>query len=614
MLGLRQKLSLGFGGLLLIIVIIGVQSITQLSRLGEAIDVILRENYRSVIACQAMKESIERIDSGVMFILSGYPEKGIPQIDANERTFEQELDAELGNITLPGEGEKAQRIRDLYLQYKATILEARNPSIPPDVQRSAYFTKLLPLFEQIKNTADDVMRMNQDNMVAANAEARQRAASARKRMYILLVAGAALAAAFTYFTGRWVLRPITRLIQSTNEITRGNLDLVVASASRDEIGQLSESFNTMAASLREFRRSDRANLARIQRATQQAFDSLPEAIAVVDLDGTVEVSTGAARDLFGLRPGTTIHDTPQVGLSETMAEAVRTGRTVESHGNGSAVQRFVDGYEHFYRLKAAPILDQDRQAAGVILILQDITQLRQMDEIKRGVISTVSHQLKTPLTSIRMAVYLLLDEKVGPLTAKQTELLIAARDDGDRLYRILEDLMDISRIEAGWAHPECRETVPFYLVVEAIEPFRATAKDRGVALTVDVPLDLPDVWADPARVEHVFANLVSNALRYTTAGGKVTLSASANDREVLFSVADTGKGIPKEWLPHVFEQFFRVPDQGGDSGAGLGLAIAKEIVEAHGGAISAQSHEGQGAVFQFTLKRADTLTKDGTTS
>ena len=252
-----------------------------------------------------------------------------------------------------------------------------------------------------------------------------------------------------------------------------------------------------------------------------------------------------------------------------------------------------------------PILDSERQPTGVVLVLQDVTQIRQQDEIKRGLISTVSHQLKTPLTSIRMAIHLLLEEKVGHLTEKQVELLLAAREDSDRLHNILNNLLDISRIESGKTKMEFRAVSPNSLQMEALEPFWRAAHDQGVTLKVEVPGDLPEVWADPTRIYYVFGNLLSNALKYTPAGGKVTVSARAEKNEVRFSISDTGKGIPGQYLPRIFEQFFRVPDQEKESGAGLGLAIVKEIIEAHGGTVGVESQEGKGSTFIFTLRTVD---------
>jgi NtrC-family two-component system sensor histidine kinase KinB len=206
MIRLRQKLSLGFGGLLLIILIIGIQSIIHLTKLGESIDVILRENYRSVIACQQMKEALERMDSGILFELLGYTEKGSELIRKNELVFEMALGVELNNITLPGEGERASHLQDLFGQYKTTLKRVEDSKAPMTVRRNTYFTDLFPLFQQIKDTTSEILRMNQQNMSHANDLARGRAAAAGKQMYILLFAGSIVAIGFIVLTGRWILR------------------------------------------------------------------------------------------------------------------------------------------------------------------------------------------------------------------------------------------------------------------------------------------------------------------------------------------------------------------------------------------------------------------------
>ncbi len=207
MIGPRQKLSLGFGGLLLIILVIGIQGIIQLTKLGESIDVILRENYRSVIACQQMKEAVERMDSGILFGLLGYTEKGNELIRKNGLAFEMALEVELHNITLPDEGEKANHLRNLFGQYKTLLERIEDSRAPMNVRRKAYFTDLFPLFLQIKDTAGEILRMNQQNMSEANDMARNRAAAAREQMYILLIAGTIVGLGFIFFAGKWILRP-----------------------------------------------------------------------------------------------------------------------------------------------------------------------------------------------------------------------------------------------------------------------------------------------------------------------------------------------------------------------------------------------------------------------
>lgn len=605
MLGLRSKLSLGFGGLLLIILIIGIQGILLVGELGQSIDVILRENYRSVIACQNMKESLERVDSAILFVLLGYEPEGRAQIEEHLAKFDKAMRVEGGNLTLPGEGDVFKRLEGSFSQYRNVLAEIASVSNPMDERRSAYFSDLLPIFQSIKRSADEILQMNQQNMADANMVAREKAARASQRMYLLLICGFGVASAFIYYTGLWILRPITALTASAKEIAHGNLDLVVGGPSNDEIGQLSRAFDAMASSLREYRRTNEAKLIALQKATQQALDNLSEAIVVVDLDGRAEVVTKAAREVFKLDLGVQIQECRHPWMATLFEQALKSGHREQLGEGDGLVQIFAAGQERFYRPEAIPVLDSLNQPAGITLMLHDATQLRQQDELKRGLVSTVSHQLKTPLTSIRMALYLLLDDKIGPLTPKQEELLVAAREDGDRLNAIVEDLLDIARIQSGRIQMDFRCVDAAALAMEALEPFKSQAQDRGIALTVSIPSGLPEVQADPTRAPHVFANLLSNALKYTSPGGRVAVSARAENAFVWFSVSDSGSGIAPEYLPRVFEQFFRAPEQGAVTGAGLGLAIAKEIVTAHGGEIRAESQLGKGSVFSFSLKKSE---------
>ena len=604
MIGFRQKLSLGLGGLLAILVLVGVQSIRHLSLLGESVDVILRENYRSVIACQQMKEALERMDSALLFILLGETAKGEAIVAANRAAFREALEVEMATITLPGEGEKAGEVRDAFAGFEKAMGAVMDSTAPPALRRAAYFDRALPLFERIKGGADEILRMNQGNMSDANDRARRKAATARRQMLVLLLAGIVLSAALLLLTGRWVLRPIQRLTRSAEEIRRGHLDLVLPSGPRDEIGTLSEAFNAMAASLRELRRTDQARLVRIRRATQEAFDSLPDAVAVLDPDGRVEVSTGPAATVFGLGAGAALSDSTVEGLASMFRRALEDGRPA-GPGDPPDIQRFVSGEERYFRPRAVPILGRDRVVDGVVLFFRDVTQSRQQDEIKRGVIRTVSHQLRTPLTSIRMAVHLLLDEKIGALNEKQAELLLTAREESDRLNGILSDLLDISRMGSPNAALDLTAAPARSVVLDAVEPFRRGAQDQGVGLVMEFEDKLPDVLVEPSRIGHVFGNLVSNALKHSAPGGRIVVRAVAEDAFVRFSVSDTGPGIPEACLSRVFEPFYRVPGDERTAGAGLGLAIAKEIVEAHGGAIGVDSRPGSGARFSFTLHRAD---------
>lgn len=603
MIGIRQKLALGFGGLLAIVIVIGVLTVSHLRELGYAIDVILKENYLSVVACQNMKEALERMDSGILFTLAGHEEEGRKLIDENTKTFRSNLESEFGNVTLPLEREKAREIEKLFEQYVENIPLVTDAARPFQSRNEAYFDTLLPLFQRIKLLASEILAMNQSGMSRANDDARALAASAYREMLIAITACAVIAVLFSYLVHRWILRPVKTLTESAEEISRGNLDLVIETGSSDEIGRLSESFNEMTAALRQMRKSDRAKLLRTRRAMEEVLKALPSAIAVLDLDGRVEVSTDAADRLFGLKPGVLVKDLGYPWLPGLVQKALDEGRMSEQGTEDGYIQRFADGREYFYKPIAIPIPVRPKSGehTGAALILDDVTQVQEQKELKRGVVSTVSHQLRTPLTSLRMSIHLLLEEKIGGLNEKQAELLTAARDDSERLVNILTELLDLQRIESGKSDLDTGDYSPHSLAMDGIEPFLTEARDKGVTIVNAVPEDLPDVTADPAGIRHVFSNLVSNALRFTRPGGTVTVGAGFEDGSVRFSVGDTGEGIPPEHLPRIYEQFYRVPGQNDKTGVGLGLAIVKEIVEAHGGRVGARSEEGRGSVFEFTL-------------
>lgn len=614
MFGLKQKLAMGFGGLLAILVVASALSIARLNSYSQTLEKIFRENYDSVSYGLRMREAIDGLDDAARAAMF---EAAVPAGGAAEecrRQFERHLRLEQGNLTLPGERELAESITPLWQHYITAHARVVSKQVAADERSRAYRDELAPISAEIKAKAQQIVDLNLHNMVNADGQVKRTAIGAKRAMYALLATALGLAVLLVAVIGRGVLTPLQALTKSAREIERGNLDLVVKVRSRDEVGQLAEAFNAMAAKLREFRRSDRAKLARTERTTQLAVDSLPEGVAIVSPEGVVELANDAARNFFGLHPGSVISALPDKKLADLCDRAAREGHAQEPRGYESAVQVFgPGGQERFFLPQAVPILDGDRNLLGVTLVLADVTNLRRIDEMKSGMISVVSHELKTPLTSIRMAVHLLLEERVGALTPKQSEILVAARDDSDRLHRIIENLLDMGRMRDGRALMNLAPLSPDQLVNDATDRFRAAFQDKGVRLSTSLAEELPPVLGDAERLEHVFGNLLANALKYTPAGGQVTLTAESEDggRAVRITIADTGPGIASEHRPRIFERFFRVPGQAsGLGGAGLGLAIAKDIVEAHGGRIWLDSEAGAGTSFAFTLPVAPQF--DGT--
>ena len=247
-------------------------------------------------------------------------------------------------------------------------------------------------------------------------------------------------------------------------------------------------------------------------------------------------------------------------------------------------------------------LAQARQVAERVMLLEDVRHLHEVNRLKSEFVAEASHELRTPLTSLQLGLNLVLEHPES-LSARQLEILTLCRDDGERLARLSRELLDLSRLETGQRVPRLVGLAAGPLIEGAVAPLRLQVEARGLTLETAVPPELPAVVADRAQIERVIANLVTNAARATPPGGRVTVSAEARAETVAVCVTDTGAGIPPEYLSRIFEPFVQVPDSP-HGGAGLGLAICRRIVEAHGGQMTVQSTPGMGSVFTFTLPRA----------
>lgn len=601
---LRTKLFFGIAPLLAILVGLGLWAIAMFNHLGGRIDVILRENYESVLAAEGMKEALERMDSAAQFAVNGQDERAREQYHMYVPLFQKNLDKERHNVTLIVEGEQEQANRlttlfDTYLKQSESFY-----GMPPARRADVYYKELYRTFLEIKETADKVLTINQAKMTEEDRKAREAASRSERVMIVALLGGAAIATAIALVLSRSILEPIGAVTRSARAMAKGDLDQVVPASTRDELGELASAFNTMARTIREFQQAGTAQLLRAQKTAQATIDSFPDPVVVVDPTGAVERANPAARRILGVVPSDgSIPWTPPPLLKPTLTEVLGGQPDSLPTSLEHALCFRDDGQERFFLPRVLSIRGDDG-VLGAAVVLSDVTKFRLVDQLKSDMVSTVSHELKTPLTGVQMAIHLLLEEAVGPLTSKQTELLLAARQDSERLLAMVNDLLDLTRIEQGRVRLALVPQAPDRLVEDAVDRADTKARDVGITLEVQAPRELPKVMADAERIEHVFDNLLVNALGHTGRGGVIRVSAEEDGGQVRFTVEDTGEGIAAEHLPRLFEKFYRVPGSRRSGGAGLGLAIAREIVTAHGGQIDVHSERGRGTAFTFTLPAA----------
>lgn len=610
-LSLRWRITLTLAPLFLILAGLGGAGVALLYRVGHRIDAILRENYRSVTYMTQLNEALERIGSSFSLAIAGRETTARRQFETNWETYRQSLAREQENITLPGEQELADRLVTLSEAYRRDgDAFFAMPSDTPGRENAYHGSNgLLMRFREIKKVSGEILHINQRSMEDASDDARQTAVTSVTYFGAALSITAVLALLLAWRMVRAILDPIRTVTQSAREISAGQFDQVIPIDSTDEIGQLAHAFNTMAHRLRDYRQSHLAQLLRLQRTSQATIDSFPDAILVIDTEGEVELANPASHRLLGVVPkqrdqaGTGLWQPPEP-LRQPLAEALRGQRNYLPEGFEQVLLLGTNGHERAVLPRIMTIRDPHEHTLGAAVLLQDVTRLRLLDQVKSNLVATASHELKTPLTSIRLAVHVLLQELVGPLTSKQTELLIDARDNCERLLAVVNNLLDLARLEPGSRQLDIHPESARKLLQTAAEAVQVRARDSNIELLIESPDDLPPVLADASRIGHALRNLLDNALIDTDPGGKITLSAEALGDMVLFSVADTGCGISAEHLPHIFEKFFRVPSQK-RPGTGLGLAIVQEIVAAHGGSITCESQVGIGTTFRIRLPIAE---------
>lgn len=605
---LRQKLLLAQVPLALALAFVGLVGVWTISLLGESSEAILRENYRSVLAAQRMKDALDRLHDAAALRVAGDP-GALSRIDpdAERRRFAAELQLQEGNLSEAGEENAVRRLRAAWASYEAwferfvTLTERKEA-------RKLFIVSLDPAFRAVRDGAEAILLMNQDAMIRKSDHAKHEARRMNRLMILASLVAFVLGVVVSASATNRLLYPLGALTGTVNRIGEGDFETRLEVSGRDELALLAASVNRMAARLTQYRQSSLGELLVAQQAAQAAIDGLPDPVLVYDLEGHVLNVNRAAEELLGSTPATEAGFV--AGIAPEMREVLARARAHVLRGRGAYTPRGLEEAVHVphpngerYLLpRATAVYGEDGSITGAAVVLQDVTRLRRVDELRNDLVATVAHELRSPLTSLRMAIHLMIERTPGALSEKQLDLMYAAREDCERLQSVVDELLDLARIQSGHVPLEIRPSAVESLANAAADAWRNTAEREQLSLRVEIVPGLGEVAADRERIQLVFSNLIGNAIRHTAPGGTITIRALPSDGSVRFEVSDTGEGIAIEHQRLIFERFVRIPERGA-GGAGLGLSIAKEIVEAHGGEIGVESAPGKGATFWFTLPR-----------
>ncbi len=609
MRSLRSQLILSH--LILVLLMGFVMSGASMAFFGisQAVDRVLQGNFRTILASQEMSVSLQEQETA--FAMLGSSQS--PNAEATYRqatlAFEKSLSIAAKTASTKDQQLVVSELSQAYTQIRDRSHRAFHPTtIDPHRTTSDLQQQMRPDMERMRALSQKLLNLSRIAIQQDNDLARNNAQLSFFKSVSITVASMVLAGVIARVMIRRILTPIAALARHAERIAEGDLSQHAVKPRSDEIGALADSFNEMAAKLAEVRKSEVRKMQRLERISEAALESLYDPVIVTDSHRRIFRLNKAAEELFGPVP-----QSPRKPVEEHIADrriiraienAISDQKVSASEDESSQVKIKVGEDHKTYRLRVAPMKGDDGNLIGSVTVLEDITYLKVLDQMKNEFIGVASHELRTPVTSLILSAQLLREGAAGPLTEAQAKVLDVQQSDLERLEKLMRDLLDVTKLEAGMSPPRFESVTAAELIEYPVSTLRVQAEKKGVELSAELVDAETILKADRVQIGRVLTNLITNAIRHTPTGGRVEVRASRANNDVTFSVVDTGEGIPEEYRRRIFERFVQVPGAT-QGGAGLGLSIANGIVKAHGGEMSVESVMGKGSEFRFRLPIAE---------
>lgn len=606
---LRKKIFLSFMFLVLILALICIQAVRSLAKLGAISEQFVIENYYSISASYSMLDSLENHKKAEYRLVSGLKAEADELFQSSKRKFNESIDLALKNANLPGEEELVKKTSLTYLSILENYrwLEA-NLDKKGTQTWTEHRVKLADNVDKARGYIREILKKNSDNMKKLSRESRQLSDNFIRSMIFFSLIALIVGVSTSYWLTHIIVEPVESLTKTVMKIRRGNLDVKVDTDQADEIGILSTELEKMAKRLKDYQKLNLEKLIEEKKRSEAILRSVGDGLIVIDPDYRIIMVNPTAERIFYLLPGVSHgRKLEEVIKSEDFKDIISSAIEEKKYLKNREYPTFeweVDRVKKHYQVKVFPVELESGLKIAYVILLEDVTKLKQLDEMKTDFITIASHELRTPLTSIIMSLGLVCSETTGKLNKDQKELLQAADEDARRMRRMMNNLLDISRIETGRLEMDKKKIPPHIIIQKVRNSFKVQAQSQKINFDTRLDRDLPDVLVDENRILQVFNNLMSNALRYTPEDGSIIIRVNKRNDKVQFSVSDTGPGISKEYQNKIFKKFVQVENDPKRGGAGLGLALSYEIIKAHGGSIWVESQPKKGSKFYFTLPSA----------
>jgi two-component system, NtrC family, sensor histidine kinase KinB len=397
-----------------------------------------------------------------------------------------------------------------------------------------------------------------------------------------------------------IIRPIRRTAAAARRIGQGDLQQRIEWRTRDDLGTIATELNRMAVRLRDLRETEFGRKQMDQQLSDAVVQSIFEPVIVTDAKGHVLKLNQAASEVLGAAAADRMALTNTPGgerILRAVRDAVSMRQSVASADEAAMLPMKLGEGQRSYRLRTTPMRDNEGKLLGAVSVLEDITEMQDIDRFKTRFLSVASQKLRKPLEQLRLSLYTLTSGFAGELRPLQADVLHGAEEDAERLNDLMSDLIEVSEIDTGRREIRMDKFRPIDILRDAASRARDESRQKNIDVQIEAFADLSHVNGDRRALRSIMDNLMSNAIRHTPVGGTILLRAKELQDKVQFSVRDSGRGIEAERLPNIFGRF----NAGQDQGTGLGLALVRRLVELLGGQVSVESRLGNGATFTFTL-------------
>ena len=611
-MNLKKKILIGYAVSFSLMGLVVAWAIFHLWSLAKTTDQILRDYYRSILAVENMVDALGRQDSGILLILMGDVDKGISQYSENEVLFLEWLGRSKDSIAVEGESAVIQAIEASYSEFRKQVQQlsprGETDTVASLLTLDSYRKSILPVYSKVKANCIELRTMNEKTMYAVSEQERQIARWAIWSTVLVASLGSFFAFIFSLLFAEKLVLPLRRFVEAAKKISGGDFSVQVSAETDDELGELAGEFNRMTGELRRYHLMNVDRIVAEKNKADAILASIEDGLVVFDTECRVTGINPAGCRILEIEPQFVKsmpceQILPVRNVCEVVAETIRSGVQPEIPDDRRIIALTCGTETRHFLFSATVIGQKGQKLTGVVLLLKDITQLRELERLKSEFVMAASHELRTPLTSLGMSIDLLIEHAAQYLPERENELLQAAHDEVHRMKVMVHDLLDLSKIEAGRIELEFEKIAVATLFEHVQVIFKGQVSMKRIELLADNVEHLPPVLADTNKIVWVLSNLISNALRYVEEGGHIHLMAEKVGDHIRISVQDDGIGIPAEYQTRIFQKFVRVNKK--ESGrTGLGLAICKEIIRAHGGTIWVESDQGTGSTFIFTVAAA----------